>query len=661
MEVLLTSTLLICVILLLRRLLRGRISLRLQYALWILVVLRLMVPFNTFQSPASVLNAVDPAPVVQALDSVSIPLARPQVQNPAPAEPGETDPAPDTGTSLPADTAPSGGAALSLMELLRALWLAGALAVGGWLLCSNLLFLRRLRRERVACPELSGPLPVYRVDSLSSPCLFGLFRPAVYVTGAAFASEARLQHVLLHELCHYAHGDQWWSLLRAVCLAAYWFNPFVWLAAVFSRRDCELACDEAALRELGEENRESYGRTLLAMVHRGSAPRDLLSTATTMSSGKRALRERIVFIARRPKMLVSTLALVLALTLVLVSCTFTGGTPQGSGTQSPDPSSSASPDPSGDTPDPGGSAEPTPEASLNPQNLYYILNDRPLGAWKNGWQSVADADMGAKAGLTLQEFLSPEQYHLYSQGASLSDSSRATIYTEAGPSGFPDAADYTDELSPYSEPVEGLLGFRLFSLPVSLPQELRAIPYPGTFQLSQSGEKPVFSTNGSHNALPRPYTVENEPSDQGREHLVRLLAEWNIPDAPLNFTQTVRGDFDGDGEEELLMLASTPVDESGWPVFTDSELAGKSGSFTVAMLQKGQEVQVLYSESNPITETRQPGSIDHCYRLSFLGAYDLNGDGQMELCMHYQGWEWSYELAYALTDGAYRMVLNSGY
>ena len=51
-----TSSVLIVIIAVLRFVLRGKISLKLQYALWGLVLIRLLLPFSVFESPASVLN-----------------------------------------------------------------------------------------------------------------------------------------------------------------------------------------------------------------------------------------------------------------------------------------------------------------------------------------------------------------------------------------------------------------------------------------------------------------------------------------------------------------------------------------------------------------------------------------------------------------------------
>ena len=54
-----TSSVLIIVVTALRYLLRGTISLRLQYALWAIVLLRLLLPVQLGETSFSVLNAVE--------------------------------------------------------------------------------------------------------------------------------------------------------------------------------------------------------------------------------------------------------------------------------------------------------------------------------------------------------------------------------------------------------------------------------------------------------------------------------------------------------------------------------------------------------------------------------------------------------------------------
>ena len=209
---------------------------------------------------------------------------------------------------------------ISPLELLKWVWIAGTAAMGIVLTAFNLRFSRRLRRVRRPLEGSNTPIPVHVAPALPSPCLVGLFSPAVYVTEEAAADTTMLRHVLAHELTHYNHRDHLWSVLRGAALAVHWWNPLVWLAVVCSRRDGELACDEGALKKLGDSERTAYGETLLTLVTAKARPVDLLSFATTMTGGKRSLKERIQRIAHQPKQLVSAViavAIVLSLSVLV--------------------------------------------------------------------------------------------------------------------------------------------------------------------------------------------------------------------------------------------------------------------------------------------------------------------------------------------------------
>ena len=325
-----TSSVLIAVVLLLRTALKGRISLRLQYALWLLVLVRLLVPVNPLSSALSVLNAVPNAAVsVSGLTHANAPLPRA-------AAPSKTESQTVTQENPPVSTTP-GNTGLDAhsapkftpKSILILVWLTGMLAVTAALLVSNLLFARQLRRMRRPFPTEGTKLSVYLAENLPSSCLFGPVHPAIYLTPEAVAAEARLRQILTHEETHFRHGDHWWSLLRGATLALHWYNPLVWLAAVMSRRDAELCCDEDTIRRLGEEQRLEYGRTLLSMVSPRRDPAGLLSCATTMTSGKRGLRERITLLAKRPKTAAAAAVCLLLVVAVTAGCTFTGAKPSG--------------------------------------------------------------------------------------------------------------------------------------------------------------------------------------------------------------------------------------------------------------------------------------------------------------------------------------------
>lgn len=349
----LSTSALIAVILLVRRLLRGRMDPRLTCALWLLAALRVLIPVQLFSAPVSVSGLAERTGAAEAVEA-----ARYETRLETAYASGASGSGDDGGLSalqtrenwgwnvtdveisrVDAPDEETGGDASGREDvrlevkvtrdrflILRIIRYAGTAAVAGWFLAVNLRFSRRLRRARRVWEgelPLPCPLPVYTAAGLPSPCLFGLFRPAIYLTPEA-AREERLEHVLAHELTHFRRRDNWWAVLRCVCLAAQWFNPLVWLAARMARQDCELACDVSAIRRLGEEQRLAYGRTLVEMIDSGRNPGALMCTATTMTSGINSIRERITLIAKKPRMTAATLLTVLLIALLAVGCTFGG-------------------------------------------------------------------------------------------------------------------------------------------------------------------------------------------------------------------------------------------------------------------------------------------------------------------------------------------------
>lgn len=349
-DILVTSSVLILALLVLRQVFRKTISRRVQYALWGLVLLRLLVPVNLPAMEHNVLTTAETAgaAVTERIDYTSVyldPVGHTEGARSYVPPPDESTPSVavrdsrsvhvyDTfkGYSEVAQVTSEEGAQLTttwyaktlpLTDILTYIWYAGIAVMACWLVFSNLRFWRNLRRVRVPYNVENCKYRVYMVDAgLPSPCLFGLFRPAVYLTPAAAAPES-LRHVLAHETTHVRHLDPLWSLLRGVCLAVYWFDPLVWIAAAVSKTDCELACDEGALQRLDQEERVAYGRTLLALVPVVKRPADPM-LAATMTSGKRRLKDRITRIAENRQTVSAALFAVLAAAVLLCAVTFTG-------------------------------------------------------------------------------------------------------------------------------------------------------------------------------------------------------------------------------------------------------------------------------------------------------------------------------------------------
>ena len=330
-EWILSSSLLIAAVLLGRRLLRGKISLRLQYALWGLVLLRLLLPVQLFTSDygvGTVAQEVDiSAPVREVYLSAyedRYELAYDEAYRwaaEAYAAQGQTvDPVVIEKT---AQDMAQADLELDLKGLLTRIWLGGMAVMSAVILFCNIHLSRRLRFRRWEYPATESLLPVYVTQVLPTPCIFGLFQPVIYLTPEAAKDEQVRCHVLAHEQTHYRHCDHIWSVLRSVCLVLHWYNPLVWIAVKTSKTDAELACDEGVLARLGERHRGDYGRTLIGLTC-ASPMGDFLLTATTMTGSAGSIRQRIKLLMARPRNTIVTLTAVILIGTLVVGCSFAG-------------------------------------------------------------------------------------------------------------------------------------------------------------------------------------------------------------------------------------------------------------------------------------------------------------------------------------------------
>lgn len=361
-EVLITSTVLIVALLLLRWVFAKKVRRTWIYAAWLLVALRLLIPVQIGQLVFSVLTSA--RPITAAITSIAerqvtgvteqdayrqvlqnyieedisvfIPEVQEHIQSAMEDKLSREEIAVIIGQEYPNADAfvpeihqqvqqkvEKTTDTITLGQILTAIWLTGVVVMVVWLATANLLIGRSLRRpeEALVC---ESPIPVYVSKKAGSPCLIGLFRPAVYLPYECAADENILCYSLTHELTHYAHKDHIWALVRCICLCVYWFDPLVWVAAWFSRRDCELACDEGAINRLGEEKRIAYGKALLQVVTNTVVPGKLMLITTTMAETKKQLKERVAFIARKPKRSIAAAICMALFCFVVVGCVTTG-------------------------------------------------------------------------------------------------------------------------------------------------------------------------------------------------------------------------------------------------------------------------------------------------------------------------------------------------
>lgn len=310
----LTVSALIVVVLLVRAIFKNRVPKRMIYCLWLVVLLKFCLPGTLFSLP--VLPAEDAAAPAQSaeLPAQTTPVIQQSAQTVMqPQTPAQQPVSPAHETAKPA------AKPLATAQILQIVWFSGSTLLGLWLFGTWLTFTIRLRKSRKFLGK-RGKTNIYVSKRIKSPCLAGLI-PAVYLTEDVLRNDTT-ELIVRHELTHLHHLDFLWSLCRTIAVIVYWWNPLIWLAAICSKRDAELACDEAVAAKLPERERLAYARAILAQ-----APRK----ASALSLAGPPVKERILFLTKKQR--TSVLCVILALLLVVsaTGCSFAELTQQKAG------------------------------------------------------------------------------------------------------------------------------------------------------------------------------------------------------------------------------------------------------------------------------------------------------------------------------------------
>lgn len=310
----LTVSALIAVVLLVRAIFKNRVPKRMIYCLWLVVLLKLCLPGTLVSLPVLPAEKLVAPTQISELPAQTTPV----IQQPAqtvmqPQTPAQQQVSPAHETTKPA------AKPLTTAQIFQIVWFSGSALLGLWLLGAWVVFTIRLHRDRRFLGKRSGTC-IYVSGAVKSPCLAGLI-PAVYLTQDVLQTdEAEL--IVRHELTHLHHLDFLWSLCRTIAVIVYWWNPLIWLAAICSKRDAELACDEAVAAGLVPEQRIAYARVILAQAPRKKA---------ALSLAGPPVRERILFLTKKQKTSILCIVLALALTISATGCSFAELTRQKAG------------------------------------------------------------------------------------------------------------------------------------------------------------------------------------------------------------------------------------------------------------------------------------------------------------------------------------------
>jgi hypothetical protein len=118
-----------------------------------------------------------------------------------------------------------------------------------------------------------------------------------------------------------------------------------------------------------------------------------------------------------------------------------------------------------------------------------------------------------------------------------------------------------------------------------------------------------------------------------------VLAQHGLGDIEPRVTEAVAVDLDGDGTVERVISATTARE-----AYTEN---AERGDYSFVAVESGGRIDVLNGAFFPYEPTTHP--LPNLYSIG--GILDVDGDGRMEVIVHYIGYEWSGDEAYRITPG----------
>lgn len=255
----LTASVAIVFVLLLRLLLKNTPKV-FSYALWGIVLFRLICPVSV-ESGISLFGLLDiPAAESGALTSrieyVPNDILHMEYLDDKRPVPGNDDAG--NHTLSQGGGQPGADSLETLTAAAACIWLAGISAMGIYAAVSCI----QLRRKLITASPLRDN--IYLADDITSPFVMGLFRPKIYLPSSI--KEQEQPYILMHEQHHIRRFDHIIKALAFAALCIHWFNPLVWIAFIMACRDMEMSCDEAVVRKMGAGVLADYTASLLSLA-----------------------------------------------------------------------------------------------------------------------------------------------------------------------------------------------------------------------------------------------------------------------------------------------------------------------------------------------------------------------------------------------------------
>ena len=349
LEITIYSGVIVIITMLLKTVFKRRMSPWLHYAVWLVLIARLMLPvtvesgFHVFTAPAQVQSETTAIPQAQTDITSAEPANKVNYgYQPQPVKKLDSD----TSASSPVSSAaPVTNKPLSTEDVLLIAWSLGA---GISILYIILLYgtLRRRMRKNAAKPSarLLALFDDVKTDMnirarLKLVCQYDYGTPALLLPRTVLMpvdtlvsmDDEQVRFALRHEFTHYRHRDHLTCLLLCVLNAVYWFNPFVWLAFRQMRTDMEVACDGAVVKMLDVPQKSRYASLIVKLF--AQPPQRQLVLGMAQGDAKKIAEQRVRGIFKEAKshksvkFISALVAVLLLLTCFTTACQPTPETP----------------------------------------------------------------------------------------------------------------------------------------------------------------------------------------------------------------------------------------------------------------------------------------------------------------------------------------------
>ncbi len=329
--------------LMLQPLLKNKLSKKMQYVLWIVILMRFLIPVSYEKSLMNEIfyqNRTEKDTIRVDLNEY-VPEKEPMSNqsNRVASDPVVIGQHSKTGLEV---TEPDQASTLwyyTLGNNILFLWLTGAIVVFLYQLVSYYLFLSKIRsfssppetRQMELLQEVTGGSPQISLELngfVTTPMLVGLRNPCIILPeyeGMRTIEDFELKNILRHELTHLKHLDLLWKWMMMLTICVHWFNPLIYLIRKQMNRACELACDETVIIKFSTDEKQAYGETLITLSERMIEPRGGLQA--TMCEGKRGLKERLLAIMQSSKRsrIISLLSVLIVLTFAVAGVALGAG------------------------------------------------------------------------------------------------------------------------------------------------------------------------------------------------------------------------------------------------------------------------------------------------------------------------------------------------